>query len=62
LKAHEALPDDPTIAEHLGDIHGALKEYDKAFPFYEKSIQLEKDKKKKELIQKKMETLKEQKK
>ena len=62
LKANELLPDDPTIAEHIGDIYVSLKEYNKAFPYYEKSIQLEKDVKKKKIIEEKLKTIKEPKK
>ena len=62
LEANQLLPDDPTIAEHVGDVYAAMKEYHKAFAYYEKSIQLEKDGKKKKIIEDKIKTLKEQKK
>ena len=59
LKANELVPDDPTIAEHIGDTYISLKEYNKAFPYYEKSIQLEKDVKKKKIIEEKLKSIKE---
>ena len=37
----------------------ALKEYNKAFPYYEKSIQLEKDVKKKKIVEEKLKMIKE---
>ena len=57
LEANQLLPDDPTIAEHVGDVYVAMKEYHKAFTYYEKSIQLEKDGKKKKIIEDKIKTL-----
>lgn len=59
LEASQLLPDDPTIAEHIGDAYTALKDYNKAFPYYEKSIQLEKDVKKKKAVEEKLKTIKE---
>jgi predicted negative regulator of RcsB-dependent stress response len=53
------VPDDPTIAEHIGDIYISLKEYNKALPYYEKSIQLEKDVKKKKIVEEKLKAIKE---
>ena len=59
LKANQLLPDDPTITEHVGDVYVSLKEYNKAFPYYEKSIQLEKDVNKKKVIEEKLKLIKE---
>jgi tetratricopeptide (TPR) repeat protein len=59
LKANQLVPDDPTIAEHIGDIYVSLKEYNKALPYYEKSIQLEKDVKKKKIVEEKLKAIKE---
>ncbi len=54
LKAHQKLPDDPTIAEHLGDIYVSLKDYDKAKEYYNKSLSLEKNNDRKKAISKKL--------
>jgi tetratricopeptide (TPR) repeat protein len=62
LRANQLVPDDPTIAEHIGDIYVSLKEYSKALPYYEKSIQLEKDVKKKKIVEDKLKAIKEPKK
>ncbi len=59
LRANELVPDDPTIAEHIGDTYISLKEYSKAFPYYEKSIQLENDVKKKKIVEEKLKLIKE---
>jgi tetratricopeptide (TPR) repeat protein len=59
LKADQLLPDDPTIAEHIGDTYTALKDYGKASPYYEKSIRLEKDIKKKKAVEEKLKAIKE---
>ena len=52
LKANQLLPDDPTIAEHVGDIYTAMNEYRLALPYYEKSVQLEKTKARKNSFRK----------
>ena len=62
MKANQLLPDDPTISEHIGDTYVSLKENNKAFPYYEKSIQLEKDVKKKKIVEEKLKAIKEPKK
>jgi tetratricopeptide (TPR) repeat protein len=59
LKANQLVPDDPTISEHIGDTYMSLKEYGKALPYYEKSIELEKDVKKKKIIEDKLKAIKE---
>jgi tetratricopeptide (TPR) repeat protein len=61
LRAHQSLPDDPTIAEHLGDVYVSLKEYDKAIDYFEKSIKLEKKEDKKKILEMKIKSLEEKK-
>ncbi|HOJ43936.1 MAG TPA: tetratricopeptide repeat protein, partial [Syntrophorhabdaceae bacterium] len=56
-RAHEKLPDDPTIAEHLADVYVKLNEVEKAREFYEKAISLEKDETKKKSIKEKLRKL-----
>jgi len=58
LKAHELMPDDPTIAEHLGDIYASMEEHSKAIQFYGRSIQLEKKEEKRRTIEEKIRQLK----
>ena len=53
LRAFQMLSDDPTIAEHIGDVYTALQQQDKAIDYFKKSLSLEKkDDKKKQLEQK----------
>ena len=62
LKAHQLMPDDPTIAEHLGDVYVSMKEHSKAIHYYDKSIQLEKKEEKRKALEEKIKQLKESKK
>ena len=58
-KAHQLAPEDPIIAEHLGDAYAKQDETEKALQMYERSLQL--DPKKTEL-QEKIKKLREEKK
>jgi len=62
LKAHQKLPDDPTIAEHVGDVYTALKEYGMAIEYFEKSMKLEKKEEKIRIIEKKIKAIEEKRK
>ena len=57
LKAQQTLPDDPTIAEHVGDVYAALKEKEKAISFYERAQALEKKEEKRSALEKKIRDL-----
>jgi len=59
LKAYQVLPDDPTIAEHIGDVYAALKEYSKAVEYFNKALELEKKEEKKKQIEQKKKTIEE---
>ncbi|MBP1747161.1 MAG: tetratricopeptide repeat domain protein, partial [Deltaproteobacteria bacterium] len=59
LRAFQSLPDDPTIAEHLGDVYTALKEYAKAIEYFNKALGLEKKEDKKRQIEEKKKVLEE---
>jgi Tfp pilus assembly protein PilF len=49
-KAHKLAPEDPVIAEHLGDVYLKNQQGDKAIELYERSLQL--DPKKTEVAEK----------
>ncbi|MBP1720093.1 MAG: tetratricopeptide repeat protein [Deltaproteobacteria bacterium] len=49
-KAHKLAPEDPVIAEHLGDAYLKNQQGDKAVQMYERSLQL--DPKKTEVAEK----------
>ena len=49
-KAHKLAPEDPVIAEHLGDVYLKNRQYEKAMQMYERSLQL--DPKKTEVAEK----------
>jgi tetratricopeptide (TPR) repeat protein len=53
------MPDDPTIAEHLGDVYAALKEYGKAVEYLNKALGLEKKEDKKKQLEQKKKTIEE---
>ncbi len=53
-KAHKLVPNDPTIAEHLGDALIKSQKYYKALKIYRKAVELEKDKRKRHRLQKKV--------
>jgi tetratricopeptide (TPR) repeat protein len=57
LKAHEALPEDPTIAEHVADVYVALSDKEKAISFYERARDLEKKDDKRKALEKKIDGL-----
>jgi tetratricopeptide (TPR) repeat protein len=56
-KAHELVPDDPTIMEHVGDAYLKLNDKVNALKYYQKA--LSKKDKEKEDLQKKIRQLKE---
>jgi tetratricopeptide (TPR) repeat protein len=62
LKAHQLMPDDPTIAEHLGDVYAVMKDNTKAIHYYDKSIQLEKKEERRKILEVKIKQLKDNKK
>jgi tetratricopeptide (TPR) repeat protein len=38
MKAVKLIPDDPTILEHLGDLHRSMEHKDKALEYYQRSL------------------------
>jgi tetratricopeptide (TPR) repeat protein len=57
LKAYDNIPNDPTIAEHLGDTYASLKEYSKAIEYFEKSMKLENKEEKKKVLEQKIKAI-----
>ncbi len=53
-KAHKLVPDDPTIAEHLGDALMKIDRYYKALNVYRKALELEKNRKNRRRLNKKI--------
>ena len=53
-RAHQLVPDDPTIAEHLADALIKRQKYFQALKIYKKAFELEKDKKNKRRLKKKI--------
>jgi len=53
-KAFWLVPDDATIAEHLGDALMKKQKYFKALKIYRKALELEKDRKNRRHLQKKI--------
>lgn len=53
-RAHELVPDDPTIAEHLADALTRRQKYFRALKIYRKALELEKDRKGRRRLQKKI--------